>query len=71
MRAALYVRVSTTEQAEEGHSIEAQLDIMRDYCQRLGYEVVGEYIDAGISGKLSEREPLDALMRDATHQTCA
>jgi len=65
MKAALYVRVSTTEQAEEGHSIEAQLDLMRAHCARMAWEIAGEYVDAGISGKRDARPQLTALMRDA------
>ena len=33
LRAALYARVSTDEQAEEGYSLDAQLDILRTYCE--------------------------------------
>jgi site-specific DNA recombinase len=65
MKAALYARVSTVEQAEDGHSIDAQLDIMRTHCQRMGWEVVEEYVDAGISGTSEKRPALRALMRDA------
>ena len=68
MRAALYARVSTAEQAEEGHSIQAQLGAMRAHCERMGWEVAGEYVDAGISGKLESRERLDALMADAQNR---
>jgi len=65
MLAALYARVSTTEQAEEGHSIEAQLGAMRDHCERMGWEVGATYVDAGVSAKLQNRPRLDCLMRDA------
>ena len=29
-----YVRVSTQEQAEEGYSIDAQIQTIQEYCQR-------------------------------------
>jgi site-specific DNA recombinase len=68
MKAALYARVSTSEQAEEGHSIAAQLGAMRAYCEHMGWEIANEYVDAGISGKLQSRAQLDALMRDAQNR---
>lgn len=51
MRVALYCRVSTEEQARHGLSIEAQLEALRGWAKREGHTVVGEYVDAGISGK--------------------
>jgi DNA invertase Pin-like site-specific DNA recombinase len=44
-----------------------QLAELRDYCQRRGWEVVGEYVDHGISGAHERRPHLDRLMSDA-HQ---
>lgn len=49
MNAAIYARVSTKEQAEEGFSISAQLRAMRDYCRAQGWEVGAEFIDEGVS----------------------
>ncbi len=51
IKVAIYARVSTEEQAEQGYSIDAQLDTLRDYCRRNGKEIYDEYVDAGISGK--------------------
>lgn len=65
VRAVLYVRVSTEEQAEEGHSIEAQLRVLRDFCARKGWQVVGEYVDAGASGRTLKRPKMQALLQDA------
>lgn len=48
---ALYVRVSTDEQAIHGLSIDAQLADLREYCQANGHIIVGEYVDGGVSGK--------------------
>ena len=47
MRAALYVRVSTEEQAEEGYSLAAQKSILSDYCIAEGWDVSGVYEDDG------------------------
>ena len=63
MRAAIYVRVSSTVQAKEGDSISAQLDALRKYIRKYSYECVGEFVDDGISGtKYSERDELQRLM---------
>ena len=43
MRAAIYVRVSTEEQAAEGYSIGAQKEMLQDYCIVEGWEVAGVY----------------------------
>lgn len=51
MRVALYARVSTEEQARHGVSIEAQVEALRKWATEQGHEIVGEYVDAGISGK--------------------
>ncbi|RTE01748.1 recombinase family protein [Paenibacillus whitsoniae] len=63
---ALYVRVSTEEQAEHGYSIDAQLDKLRSYCQIFGMTVFKEYVDRGISGKsIEKRFELQQMLRDA------
>src|SRR5271169_4963404 len=38
---------------------------LRDYCERRGWVVIGEYVDAGISGAKDRRPELDRLMQDA------
>ena len=50
-RVAIYVRVSTEEQAEHGYSIDAQLETLRNYCNMQGKVIVKEYADRGVSGK--------------------
>lgn len=65
VRAVLYARVSTEEQADEGHSIDAQMRVLREFCSRKGWNVVGEYIDAGVSGKTLKRPKIQMLLRDA------
>lgn len=50
-RVAIYCRVSTIEQAEEGYSIKEQEMLLMEFCEKQGYEVVQVYSDAGISGK--------------------
>jgi site-specific recombinase for integration and excision len=50
-RAALYIRVSTEEQAEEGYSLEAQQERLTAYCEAQGWDVVDVYADRGYSGR--------------------
>jgi DNA invertase Pin-like site-specific DNA recombinase len=58
-RAAIYVRVSTSEQHPE-----TQLLDLRQMAKQRGFEIVGEYSDT-ISGAKSKRPGLDQLMADA------
>lgn len=61
MRVALYARVSTT----NGQNPEIQLVELREYSTRRGWEVVGEYVDEGVSGAKESRPALNRLMADA------
>jgi len=66
---AIYCRVSTVEQAEEGYSIGEQERLIREYCARQGYEVYKAYSDAGISGKdIVHRPAIQELLRDAAEK---
>ena len=60
LKTALYMRVSTSDQ-----SADLQSDSLRAYAERAGLEVVGEYLDQGVSGKKISREQLDKLMQAA------
>ena len=63
MRAAIYCRVSSTQQAKEGDSISAQLDALNKYAIERKYEIIGTFVDDGVSGtKYSERDELQRLM---------
>lgn len=63
-RVAIYARVSTQEQVENGNSLEFQIDKLKAYCQLHELKVVGEYIDAGVSGAKFSRPALDRLKND-------
>lgn len=65
MKAAVYARVSTT---GHGQSPEMQVRELRDYCERRGWQIAGEYVDAGISGAKDSRPELNRLMADAHHR---
>lgn len=58
-RAALYGRCSTH---DKGQDPELQLSPLREYCQRRGFTVAGEYVDNGISGAKDRRPQLDRLL---------
>ena len=64
MRVALYARVSTTEQAIHGLSIDAQLSALRKYAAN--DTIVDEYVDEGISARCpaSKRPELQRMLRD-------
>jgi RHS repeat-associated protein len=51
IRAALYARVSTN----GNQNPQMQLEEMREYCKRRGWDIAGEYVDAGISGSKERR----------------
>jgi DNA invertase Pin-like site-specific DNA recombinase len=59
VRAAVYARCSTL---DKGQDPELQLAPLREYCQRRGFDIAGEYIDNGISGTKERRPQLDRLM---------
>lgn len=66
IRVAIYARVSTDEQAEHGYSIDAQLDTLRNYCKLYNKQIIGEYVDRGVSGKsMKGRYELQQLLKDA------
>lgn len=47
---AAYERVSTEEQASEGHSIEVQKEAIERYLKTKGDQLYRHYTDAGLSG---------------------
>jgi DNA invertase Pin-like site-specific DNA recombinase len=64
MRAAIYARVSTEDQAREGYSIAAQLKRLRSYCLARGWAVASEYVDDGYSGRSPERPEYKRMMHE-------
>jgi DNA invertase Pin-like site-specific DNA recombinase len=61
-RVALYARVST----HNGQNVELQLEELRQVARQRGWDVVGEFIDDGVSGAKEERPGLDAMMKAAS-----
>lgn len=65
-RVALYIRVSTEEQAMHGYSLQAQEDNLVQYAQNHGYKVVGIYRDEGHSARkpIMKRKVMLRLLED-------
>ena len=64
MKVGIYVRVSTDEQRDHGHSIDSQLRMLNEHAIKNGYIVVGTYNDAGYSGKSLQRPAMQQLIKD-------
>jgi DNA invertase Pin-like site-specific DNA recombinase len=62
MRVAIYARVST---ANNGQDPTMQTRELREYAERRGWTIVGEYVDIGHHGHIEKRPELDRLMADA------
>jgi site-specific DNA recombinase len=62
MRAALYVRVSTERQSEEGYSIDFQQERLKAYCTAVDLIVADTFIDPGYSGSNINRPALQNLI---------
>jgi len=60
-RAVLYARYSSQMQSD-GWSIDAQLGDLRRHCDRMNWEIVGEYLDEAISAKTDQRPQFLAAM---------
>ena len=59
---ALYLRVSTEAQADEGYSLTAQADKLEAYCRMKGIAQHKRYVDGGFSGSNLHRPAMDELV---------
>ena len=64
MRCGIYVRVSTDDQRNNGYSIDSQLRMIKEYCEKNDYSIVDVYNDAGHSGKDLMRPEMQRLLAD-------
>jgi DNA invertase Pin-like site-specific DNA recombinase len=64
-RVCIYVRVSTTKQ-----TVENQIQVLREYSDRCGYQITQIYSDRGISGSRGrqDRPKLDQMMKDGVQR---
>lgn len=58
----IYTRVSTDRQAEEGYSLNEQETTCRQHAQRLGYTVLGEFREEGVSGTSINRPKFQEML---------
>ena len=63
LKVVIYVRVSTTEQATEGYSIGEQIERLNKYCEAMGWEIVGTFVDPGYSGGDTDRPGLKDMIK--------
>lgn len=62
---AVYVRVSTEEQAQEGFSVRGQTDKLKAYALLKEWDIFDIYADEGISGKnITDRPAINRLLDD-------
>jgi DNA invertase Pin-like site-specific DNA recombinase len=66
--AIVYCRVSTTEQADHGISLDAQKAKAKAWCIANDYSIASIQIDAGISGKRADNRP---ALQAALNEACA
>ena len=64
MRCGIYVRVSTDDQRDNGYSIDSQLRMIKEYCEKNNYSIIDVYNDAGYSGKDLMRPEMQRLLAD-------
>jgi len=61
-RVAIYARVSTSNMSQD---TTMQTRELREYCDRRGWHLTGEYVDIGVSGSKDKRPQLDRMLVDA------
>lgn len=59
----IYARFSSSKQQEQ--SIDGQLRYCREYANRYGYKVVGEYCDRAITGQTDQRPQFQKMISDS------
>ena len=64
MNVAIYIRVSTKEQAMEGYSIGEQTTRLQKFCEAHDWQIFRTYTDAGYSGADTNRPALQDLLAD-------
>ena len=62
MKVATYIRISKDNM---GQDVDRQIHEVREYCKRMDYEIVGQYVDEGFARTTRNRPSLDRLIKDA------
>lgn len=68
IRVALYIRVSSQEQADEGYSIGEQTERLKKYCEAMEWDIYKIYVDPGYSGGNIDRPGLQELTKDVANE---
>ena len=63
-RAALYIRVSTLEQAQEGYSVGEQKERLIAYCKAQDWLIADVYVDGGYTGSNIKRPGIQKLISE-------
>ena len=63
MNAVIYARYSSDSQREE--SIEGQLRECKEYADKQGLAIIGEYIDCAMSAKTDDRPEFQRMIKDS------
>lgn len=63
-RAALYIRVSTLEQAQEGYSVGEQKERLIAYCKAKDWLIADIYVDGGYTGSNLNRPGIQKLIAE-------
>ncbi len=64
-KVAIYTRVSSQEQVDNGTSLESQSEQLEAFCKAQRWEIFNQYTDPGFSGKDDHRPGLESLRRDS------
>lgn len=64
---AIYVRVSTLEQAEHGYSVSEQTRRLKNYCEIKDWTIYDVFVDGGFSGASLDRPALKKLLGEVEH----
>lgn len=63
-KVAIYIRVSTTDQAEKGYSIEGQKERLISFAKAKDWNIYDIYVDGGFSGSNLDRPGMNKLLED-------
>jgi|TARA_B100000780_G_C20928833_1_gene370229 site-specific DNA recombinase len=62
IKVGIYARISSD---ILGQDVDRQIYDVREYCKRMDYEIVEEYVDEGYARTTRQRPALDKLIKDA------
>jgi len=63
-KVAIYIRVSTEDQAKEGFSLDAQKERLIAYCEAQGWDVTSVYQDDGHTGRNTKRPAYQRMFEE-------